>query len=130
MAFPYHRRSRFLIFPSIPLSKRHYIYPPVYVITQPKRTVPTFKMLSWIYPLRIVQAILSLATIGLTAYGLFHGCMTFTRTTLNPFRNRLSVRQMVLLKCHLLHALQRLLDNSHRNPILGPRTPTLPSLLA
>lgn len=36
-------------------------------------------MLSWVYPLRIVQAVFALAIIGLTAFG--------TSQTVNPFRD-------------------------------------------
>lgn len=118
----------FLIFSSIPLSKGHYIYPRVYVIPNKKNRS------------HIQNAVLDLPIANRAGHPVpshnwsyciwfVSQCMLFIKTTLTPSRNRLSVRRMVLLKCHLLHALQRVLDNSHRNPILGPRTSPLPSLL-
>lgn len=86
-------------------------------------------MLSWVYPLRIVQALFALATIGLSAYGSFNhpNSLSTKRENENHLTapsHRHPLRLMVLLQSELLYAFQRLLDHRRRSPLPGPR-PTL-----
>lgn len=80
---------------------------------------------SWLFPVRIVQHILALGVVGLTAFGAYSHTSSnptldtfFKQTKLTSiYSNRLPPIRMGLLQCHRLYALRELLECFHYRPL-------------